>query len=360
MRSTAASTIAGFRCSPSAGPGRCTPATSPELLESPVVIYPPLASVLSAFGTLVTPPRLDLGRGALARLSVLDWAHVKSVLTELVTDARGGLASAGCKPADITLRFGADMRYFGQQNEVTTWFDADPRGRHGRRVGARDVRDRIREALSPAASRRGRRGRELAPDRHRPVARARDSAAVLSRRARQGEDRAQGALQRRRRRHAGLSAPRTRAGSGHRGPAIIEERETTIIILPGWRAKVHATGCIMATKAEEPGSDAHGRHRARDRLEQPDQHRQRAGEGAAAHRLHPDRARGWRSRQRAVRPAGPHGGAGGHRHAGPHQFARRRRQALRRGVSRRRRSKPATCSSPTIRGSRPGTSSTSP
>src|SRR3954465_4336113 len=31
-----------------------------ELLESPVVIYPPLASVLSAFGTLVTPPRLDL------------------------------------------------------------------------------------------------------------------------------------------------------------------------------------------------------------------------------------------------------------------------------------------------------------
>ena len=32
------------------------------------------------------------------------------------------------------------------------------------------------------------------------------------------------------------------------GPAIIEERETTIIILPGWQAKVHATGCIMASK----------------------------------------------------------------------------------------------------------------
>ena len=32
------------------------------------------------------------------------------------------------------------------------------------------------------------------------------------------------------------------------GPAIIEERETTIIILPGWRAKVHATGCIMASR----------------------------------------------------------------------------------------------------------------
>ena len=33
-----------------------------------------------------------------------------------------------------------------------------------------------------------------------------------------------------------------------KGPAIIEERETTIIILPGWTAKVHATGCIMAAK----------------------------------------------------------------------------------------------------------------
>ena len=32
------------------------------------------------------------------------------------------------------------------------------------------------------------------------------------------------------------------------GPAIIEERETTIIILPGWQAKVHVTGCIMASK----------------------------------------------------------------------------------------------------------------
>src|SRR3954447_2418820 len=98
-----------------------------ELLESSVVIFPPLASVLSAFGTLVTPPRLDLGRGALSRLSRLDWAHVKSILDELENDGRTGLASAGCRPQDVTLRFGADMRYFGQQNEVTTWCDADPR-----------------------------------------------------------------------------------------------------------------------------------------------------------------------------------------------------------------------------------------
>src|SRR3954447_22944658 len=101
-----------------------------ELLESPMVIYPPLASVLSAFGTLVTPPRLDLGQGALARLSALDWNVVDKILDKLVDDARSGLASAGGKETDIQLQFGADMRYFGQQNEVSVTLDDDPRARH--------------------------------------------------------------------------------------------------------------------------------------------------------------------------------------------------------------------------------------
>jgi len=47
-----------------------------EQLESSQVIYPPMASVLSALGTLVTPVRLDLARGALCRLSAIDWKEV--------------------------------------------------------------------------------------------------------------------------------------------------------------------------------------------------------------------------------------------------------------------------------------------
>jgi N-methylhydantoinase A len=34
------------------------------------------------------------------------------------------------------------------------------------------------------------------------------------------------------------------------GPVIIEERETTIVILPGWRARIDASGCIMASREE--------------------------------------------------------------------------------------------------------------
>src|SRR4051794_9362854 len=219
-----------------------------ELLESPVVIYPPLASVLSAFGTLVTPPRLDLGRGALARLSSLDWAQVKAVVDELEADARAGLASAGCRPADITLRFGADIRYFGQQNEVTTWCDSDPRQKPDAawlRGLFEDEYDKLYHLRLPEVDVEVVSWRLIAsgPSAARETSSALSSApakAKVSRTAHfNGADIDTPVYQRR-------DLARDQA---IKGPAIIEERETTIIILPGWTAKVHATGSIMATKA---------------------------------------------------------------------------------------------------------------
>ena len=38
------------------------------------------------------------------------------------------------------------------------------------------------------------------------------------------------------------------AGQEFAGPAIIEERETTIVVLPGWRARVDDSGCIIARR----------------------------------------------------------------------------------------------------------------
>ena len=218
-----------------------------ELLESPVVIYPPLASVLSAFGTLVTPPRLDLGRGALSRLSTLDWAHVKSVLAELESDGRSGLASAGCRPQDVTLRFGADMRYFGQQNEVTTWCDADPREKRDAawlRGLFEDEYEKLYHlrlpeldvevvswrliASGPSASRDSAPTIGAAPAKAKTTRRAHFNGADVDTPVYERRDLAR--------------------GQSIAGPAIIEERETTIIILPGWSAKVDAIGCIMASK----------------------------------------------------------------------------------------------------------------
>ncbi len=218
-----------------------------DLLDSPMVIYPPLASVLSAFGTLVTPPRLDLSQGALSRLSELNWTDVDGIVAKLVADASAGLASAGCKAADLKFQFGADLRYFGQQNEVTAWFDKDPRQKH-ETAWVRSVFEDNYEKLyslrlpdvdveivswrlvatGPIASRDSRVALMDAPAKPSGKRSARFNGRDVDTPVYARKDLAK--------------------GQKVDGPAIIEERETTIIILPGWRAKVDATGCIMATK----------------------------------------------------------------------------------------------------------------
>ena len=128
---TAASITAACRCSPSAARGRCMPARSAALLQSSEVILPPQASVLSAFGTLVTPVRLDLVRSALGprRRAGLGARRPHPGRDGRRGDARR-LREAGCAEDSVTLIFGADLRYVGQQNEVTVAFDDDPRGHH--------------------------------------------------------------------------------------------------------------------------------------------------------------------------------------------------------------------------------------
>ncbi len=59
-----------------------------DLLNSRTVIFPPLASVLSALGALVTPARLDLVHSSLALLDELDWGQVGRLLDELEAKGR--------------------------------------------------------------------------------------------------------------------------------------------------------------------------------------------------------------------------------------------------------------------------------
>ena len=219
-----------------------------ELLASDTVIFPPLASVLSAFGTLVTPVRLDLVRGALAPLADLDWPAVGALLVEVEAEAETALGAAGIGVGEITFRFGADMRYVGQANEVTVDFAADPRqARDGAalRAAFEDAYQRLYgirlddmavevvswrvTATGPAVDRRhvaGLGARAAGPKgRRRAVFSAGPAEVDVYERS-------------------GL-AP----GQEIAGPAIVEERETTIILLPGWTGEVDAGGSIIARRA---------------------------------------------------------------------------------------------------------------
>jgi N-methylhydantoinase A len=218
-----------------------------ELLESDTVIFPPLASVLSAFGTLVTPVRLDLARGALLRIDQIDWAVVGTLLDEVEAAARTDLADAGILDDAVRLSFGADMRYVGQANEVTVDFPADPRERQDTRE-LREVFEKAYEklyglrledlnvevvswrvtALGPSVERETGSGLSLEAGAPKTYRRA-----VF----RQGP-----------RDVPVYDRPALAEGQEIPGPAIIEERETTIVILDGWNAHVDSLGCIIAKR----------------------------------------------------------------------------------------------------------------
>jgi N-methylhydantoinase A len=214
-----------------------------ELLQSAQVIFPPQASVLSAFGTLVTPIRLDLVRSAVGRLAALDWDDVDRVLAGMIAEGRAALDEAGTRGDDVTLHFAADLRYFGQQNEVTVEF-ADPRP-------ARDA-SAIHAAF--AASYLAQYG--VNPS-HVPVeivswrltARGRDVAVAAME---QPTPTSPGAARSRligvwERDTPVFQRASLTPGQQIPGPAIIEERETTIVIPPGWLATLAQAGCIIAT-----------------------------------------------------------------------------------------------------------------
>jgi N-methylhydantoinase A len=218
-----------------------------ELLDCPRVIFPPMASVLSAFGTLVSPVRLDLVRSALTPLSGMDWAEARALIGAMATEGRAALAEAGVPAEDATLSLSVDCRYRGQQNEVTTEialavteaedaaalraaFETAYEALYGIRLPDVELevvtwrlaaRGPIPAAPPPPIPG----GAPAAPRTQRMVAVEPAAPAVPV------FDRASLAV-----------------GQRIAGPAIIEERETTLVILRGWTAQVGASGAVIAER----------------------------------------------------------------------------------------------------------------
>lgn len=217
------------------------------LLSSTSVIFPANASVLSAFGTLVTPARLDLVRSAVGLLDSIDWDLTDRVFREMIDEGSEALINAGCARSDIHLTYGADLRYFGQQNEVGVHFTVDPRERRDTglvraeferaylaqygfnpsHVPIEVVNWRLTARGPHATVHTGTaRGSEPGhPKASRPVHLWQDDQMVpVYQRSTLG------------------------VGQSIEGPALIEERETTIVLPPGWCATVDRFDCIVAVK----------------------------------------------------------------------------------------------------------------
>ena len=223
-----------------------------ELVESSRVVFPVHASVLSAFGTLVTPVRIDLARSLLRPLDELRSDDTEQLLESMRSEGRRVLAGAGVPAEQVRFRYGIDARYRGQGNEITVWLgegaewptdDAETLAafeEEYKRVYGLTIDDVAAEVvtwrLSVWAPVTG-----VEPDLAAPAG---GEATPVSRRSvRFGRDRASDDV-------PIYERSQLPAGTRLDGPVIISEAETTVVIRPGWTVEVNADGSLLAQREE--------------------------------------------------------------------------------------------------------------
>jgi N-methylhydantoinase A len=88
-------------------------------LGVPGFIAPLGAGAASAFGFLCAPLAFDFKRSLYGRLDELDWSEVNRALEEMEGEGRDLLRASGVSDAEIQVRRLGEMRYAGQGHEVT-------------------------------------------------------------------------------------------------------------------------------------------------------------------------------------------------------------------------------------------------
>jgi N-methylhydantoinase A len=90
-----------------------------EILRLPALISPFGAGVGSTFGLLAAPLAFDFVRSAYSRLDQQDWRLANKLLDEMVEEGRQILQGSGLPAREIGYQRTADMRYVGQGHEVS-------------------------------------------------------------------------------------------------------------------------------------------------------------------------------------------------------------------------------------------------
>ncbi|MDQ6920021.1 MAG: hydantoinase/oxoprolinase family protein [Candidatus Dormibacteraeota bacterium] len=220
-----------------------------QLLHVDTVVFPRAAGVASAVGMLVAPRSVEYTRGRVSRLDRLDWDEVATIICGLQAQAAELLRDAGAAAASVGIELAADMRYAGQGYEVTVplkgevverrdtaalhkAFEAEYQRRFDRSLGelpAEVVSWRVR-ARSPSPVDRIRfdfsKDADGGPSHHPPGKRQGGGDALTGERPvyfpEVGE--------------FGLTPvywrARLRPGAVVRGPAIVEEAESTVVAGP--------------------------------------------------------------------------------------------------------------------------------
>ncbi|WP_326837332.1 hydantoinase/oxoprolinase family protein [Amycolatopsis rhabdoformis] len=90
-----------------------------RLLKQDRIIYPLGAGVLSAIGLLVAPVSFEFSRSEPKVLDTIDWPSVNRLVAELEEQGRGVVAEAGVPAGEIVIERHVAARFAGQINEIS-------------------------------------------------------------------------------------------------------------------------------------------------------------------------------------------------------------------------------------------------
>jgi N-methylhydantoinase A len=212
-----------------------------EILRLPALISPFGAGVGSTFGLLAAPLAFDFVRSAYSRLDQLDWQFANRLLDEMAAEGRKVLENSGLTEKDITYQRTADMRYIGQGHEVSVRL---PDGN----LGVNDLPSVVAEFERTYKMLYGRKGPDVAlevinwrviasgprPDMNFQLPRQGATAGDARKGTRQAYFPERGGY---------IETPvydryALQPGKSLAGPAIVEERESTLIIGANAQARI--------------------------------------------------------------------------------------------------------------------------
>jgi N-methylhydantoinase A len=205
------------------------------------VVFPPSAGVASAFGMLTASPGFEFARSLPAPLREVPWPEVRRLIAAAVREGSGQLRRTGVGRDEVRVELAADVRHRGQGDALTVEL--------GPALGRRPERQ-VEEAFEEAYVRLyGRRPSgveaEVMTWRIRVLGPAPELRVGASRRdpgeARKGTRRVwfpeTGFVP-----AAVYDRYRLAPGARVAGPAVVEERESTVVIGPGGTGTVDRVG----------------------------------------------------------------------------------------------------------------------
>lgn len=215
-----------------------------EELEVPLVLVPPHPGLTSAMGLLLTDIRHDFVNTFLRSSEECDWDEVANAFNRLVRDGHARLEREGIIRGRRRFELAADLRYVGQTHELTVGLGEDyTEETHDH------LSDRLRVAHQAEYGH--------APEGPQPVEIVSLRVAAFGGMPRPTFTLAPAAKEVQpvgtRQLHIGghwHQAPvyqREDIGIGAElaGPAIVEQMDTTTVLLPGWTATVDAIGSLL-------------------------------------------------------------------------------------------------------------------